>query len=62
TAVTRARCEVILVGSWDAFCEAVMDDDKEKRNTRLAYRIQAEALRLEKMKPQGKPRSNQIAS
>ena len=45
TAVTRAKCEVTLVGDWAAFCEAVMTDDREKRNTKLAYRIQQEALR-----------------
>ncbi|WP_373263036.1 SF1B family DNA helicase RecD2 [Hungatella hathewayi] len=62
TAVTRARCEVILVGDWAAFCEAVMTDDKEKRNTKLAYRIQQEALRIEKMKSQGAGLDKQIAS
>lgn len=62
TAVTRARCEVILVGSWVAFCEAVMTDDREKRNTKLAYRIQQEALRIEKLKSQEAGVDKQIAS
>lgn len=62
TAVTRARCEVILVGSWAAFCEAVMTDDREKRNTKLAYRIQQEALRIEKIKSQETGVDKQIAS
>lgn len=62
TAVTRARCEVFLVGSWAAFCEAVMTDDKEKRNTKLAYRIQMEALRIEKANSQCHTSDGQIAS
>lgn len=62
TAVTRARCEVFLVGSWAAFCEAVMTDDKEKRNTKLAYRIRMEALRIEKAKSQCDTSDGQIAS
>ena len=62
TAVTRARCEVFLVGSWAAFCEAVMTDDKEKRNTKLAYRIQMEAQRIEKAKSQCDTSDGQIAS
>lgn len=62
TAVTRARCEVILVGSWAAFCEAVMTDDREKRNTKLAYRIQQEALRIEKLESQEVGVDKQIAS
>lgn len=62
TAVTRARCEVTLVGDWAAFCEAVMTDDREKRNTKLAYRIQQEALRIEKIKSQETGVDKQIAS
>lgn len=62
TAVTRARCEVFLVGNWAAFCEAVTTDDKEKRNTKLAYRIQMEALRIEKAKSQYDTSDGQIAS
>lgn len=62
TAVTRAKCEVTLVGDWAAFCEAVMTDDREKRNTKLAYRIQQEALRIEKIKSQETGADKQIAS
>lgn len=62
TAVTRARCEVTLVGDWAAFCEAVMTDDREKRNTKLAYRIQQEALRIEKIKSQETGADKRIAS
>ena len=62
TAVTRARCEVTLVGDWAAFCEAVMTDDREKRNTKLAYRIQQEALRIERIKSQETGADKQIAS
>lgn len=62
TAVTRAKCEVALVGDWAAFCEAVMTDDREKRNTKLAYRIQQEALRIEKIKSQETGADKQIAS
>ena len=62
TAVTRAKCEVTLVGDWAAFCEAVMTDDREKRNTKLAYRIQQEALRIERIKSQETGADKQIAS
>ena len=62
TAVTRAKCEVTLVGDWAAFCEAVMTDDREKRNTKLAYRIQQEALRIEKIKSQETGADKRIAS
>ena len=62
TAVTRAKCEVTLVGDWAAFCEAVMTDDREKRNTKLAYRIQQEALRIERIKSQETGADKQMAS
>ena len=62
TAVTRAKCEVTLVGDWAAFCEAVMTDDREKRNTKLAYRIQQEALRIERIKSQETGADKQISS
>ena len=53
---------MILVGSWATFCEAVMTDDREKRNTKLAYRIQQEAVRIEKLESQEVGVDKQIAS
>jgi exodeoxyribonuclease V alpha subunit len=60
TAVTRARCEVLLVGNWAAFCKAIDNDDTEQRNTNLAYRIRKEALCIEKRKNQESSSENQI--
>lgn len=53
TAITRAKAKVIIVGEWQAVCQAVHTVDDGKRNTALAERIIYNYRRLAKGEQDG---------